>query len=108
MSRLALHAGGTQPEHDQNGDHAEFERGLCQIVGNNWRGLPTMPKRTMPWPQNDSRGRLVWLVRQGHQPWFPTIAERDATWMDTHQEGYEAMQQQQLRIASIGRPLDRP
>ena len=85
---------GQQTEHDTQGDHAEFRAGLCTVMGPNWRGSPTAPNRPKPPWRDDPRGRLIWLVRNEHIPWWPTGADRDAAWMETHREQYERMQNQ--------------
>lgn len=93
LERLQLHV-GDQPRHDQFGDHAEFERGLCCIVGPGWRSAPMAERRQMPWPA-EPRARLTWIVRNGHQPWFPTTAERDRSWLNAHRAEHDQAQHQQ-------------
>ncbi|MDQ3762605.1 MAG: hypothetical protein M3460_13345 [Actinomycetota bacterium] len=89
--------GGQDVEHDSDGDHAEFEQGLCRVIGPGWRGQAMAPHRPKPpWP-DDQRGRLIWLVRHGHEPWWPTPAERDQAWLEAHRKQYERMQTQQRR-----------
>ncbi|MER5263077.1 hypothetical protein ABTZ99_13510 [Actinosynnema sp. NPDC002837] len=76
---------GPDPEHDYSGDHAEFEAGLCTVWPGRSRGWVSAPT-TPPWPDN-TRDRLVWLVRNGHEPWWPTRAEQDAAWRAVHGNG---------------------
>lgn len=96
IDRLQLHA-GISLEHDVQGDHGEFQAGLCTVIGPQWRPSPVSPAPRRPWPDNDPRGRLVWLVRHDLRPWWPTVSQRDQAWLACHREGYEAMQQQQQR-----------
>jgi len=84
------------PEHDVHGDHSEFPAGLCTVAGAAWRGMPSSPAPRMPWP-DDPRGKIVWMVRNGHEPWFATAEQRDNAWMSTHRDVYEAMQERQMR-----------
>ena len=95
MERLLLHAGDS-PQHDIYADHGEFRRGLCTIIGPNWRSAPMAEKRKLSWPTED-RARLVWLARNGHEPWFPTTAERDEAWMAAHHAEHDRAQHQQYR-----------
>jgi hypothetical protein len=95
VEQLLLHT-GDQPEHDTFGDHSEFRQGLCVLVGSNWRSAPMAERRVMPWP-TDPRHRLVWLVRNFPDPWWPTTEERDQVWLIAHREQHERMQNQQRR-----------
>lgn len=95
IDRVQSHA-HSHPEHDVEADHSEFEAGLCTIIGPTWRPSPISPVPQRPWPA-DSRSRLVWLIRAGIHPWWPTASQRDEAWMAAHGEGYAAMQQQQQR-----------
>lgn len=95
MERLLLHA-GEPPQHDIHGDHGEFRVGLCSILGSNWRAAPMSEKRQLPWPA-DAKARLVWLVRNGHEPWFATTEQRDEAWLTAHRAEREKMQHQQYR-----------
>lgn len=95
MERLLLHA-GEPPQHDIHGDHGEFQVGLCRILGTNWRAAPMSEKRKLPWP-TDPKARLVWLARNGHQPWFATTEQRDEAWLTAHRAEQERMQHQQYR-----------
>ncbi|HVL86200.1 MAG TPA: hypothetical protein VM367_18190 [Pseudonocardia sp.] len=88
LSELLRDAPG--PEHDVTGDHAEFRVGLCAIWPDHRRS-PSLAAATPPWPE-DGRGRLVWLVRGGHEPWWPLVAERDAAWLTCHREAHEHTQ----------------
>lgn len=99
MSRLLMHTDST-PEHDVDGDHSEFQAGMCTVAGPNWKGRPMSPAPVMPWP-TDPRGRLVWFARHDVTPWFATIAERDAAWMAAHKEQYERMAHQQRRHHAV-------
>lgn len=80
------------PEHDTLGDHAEFHAGLCTVVGRGWRTTPSSPAPQMPWPADD-RGRLVWIARHHHTPWWPTPTERDGAWMELHREAHDHQKQ---------------
>jgi hypothetical protein len=62
------------PQKDFNGQFAEM-RNLADLVPAG-RLRPGMP---MPWP-DDSRGRFVWLLRNGAELHMPTPAEQDAAW----------------------------
>lgn len=85
---------GQDVEHDTSSDHGEFEAGLCTIIGPGWRGSPMAQSRPKPpWP-DDPRDRLVWMVRAGHRPWFPTPDQRDAAWLTAHREEHERYQRQ--------------
>lgn len=86
-------------QHDTHGDHAEFQAGLCTIIGPSWRGSPMSPHRPQPpWP-DDPRGRLIWLVRRGHTPWWPLAPERDEAWLavPAHREAHTRVTNQQRR-----------
>lgn len=96
VSRLLLHT-GPQPEYDVDGDHSEFEPGLCALAGPGWKGLPMAERRPkLPWP-DDPRARLVWFARKGIRPWWPTTTERDQAWMIAHKDAYDRMQDQKTR-----------
>lgn len=84
-------------QHDDRADHAEFAAGLCTVWPDSKR-MVTAPAATPPWPTGDGgKGRLVWLVRAGAVPWWPTPQQRDEAWMTVHKEGYEQMQEQVRR-----------
>lgn len=85
---------GQDVQHDIAADHSEFEVGLCTIVGPHWRGSPMAQHRPrMPWSDHP-RDRLIWLVRAGHKPWFPTPDQRDRVWLTVHREEHERHQRQ--------------
>ena len=88
-------------QHDDRGDHSEFRAGLCKV----WPGhkrMATAPAAAPPWPTGDGgKGRLVWLVRAGAVPWWPTPQQRDSAWMDAHGEDFRRMQEQNQRGALV-------
>lgn len=87
---------GVEPQHDARvADHAEFEAGLCTIWPEKIQ-FRMMDSDHTPWP-TEPRDRLLWIARQNHTPWLPTVAEQDAAWMTAHRDEHEAVQEQGRR-----------
>lgn len=77
----------TPPKHDERGEFASM-RNLAEV----WPTYeaPTWVNKTAPWPTDDQRRKLLWLVHNGAELWLPTVAERDAAWWEKYGERVEA------------------
>lgn len=73
---------GEPSDLDYDSHHAEFRDGLCALWPNRTRGWASQ-RTTPPWPE-EPRERLVWLVRNGYTPWWPTRAQQDEAWRSVH------------------------
>jgi hypothetical protein len=89
-----------EPEHDTAADHREFPTGLCKVVGSSWRTMIMSPAPTRPWP-TDTRGKLIWMARNGAVPHWPTAEQRDASWMRVHAEEHARTQEQLRRHRNV-------
>lgn len=82
-----------QPQYDGRSDHAEYETGRCRIWPESMNNAKFSLDPTPPWP-TDPRQKLVWMVRNSHTPWLPTIQQQDDAWMTTHRRQWEEAQHQ--------------
>jgi hypothetical protein len=80
------------PQHDERDEFASM-RNLTEIWPA-WAG-PTWQPKAPPWPTDDDRRRVLWLVSHGADLWLPTAAERDQAWLAKY--GQEVEHQRHLR-----------
>jgi hypothetical protein len=74
---------------------------MCRVVGELWRGTSTSGMPRQPWDGRDGRGRLMWIVENGHEPWWPLPRERDSAWLAVHQEAADRAAEQLRRHQAV-------
>lgn len=83
-------------EYDHDGAYAEFFTGLPGLVPGWHPGNPRKPA-ARPWDEMDASERVVWMIRRGAMPWWPSREERDVRWEQQHGEVRERMRPAALR-----------
>lgn len=86
VSAVRLVAGGVQ--HDHQGWFSTIRN--CEVVWPQLTGHRNMPgSRVPPWPTDDPKGYLLFLLRDDVEAWVPTALEQDARFWEVFAEQYD-------------------